>query len=236
MDPKRPRHFKLKLVAFPLFIVLIVAVFVVFRHELFGLFRDREALRAWIATAGAWGPVAFIGLQVLQVVVFVIPGEIVQVAGGYIFGFWPGAVLSLLGITIGSLVNFAAGRYLGRPFVESIFAKDKIEAVEKATASGKAAAGFFFLFVIPGIPKDVLCYVAGMTAMGLPSFLGVSMLGRLPGILGSSLIGSAAYDRNYRMALVVLIAASVLFLLGLVFKERIEAFLAGLFRGGGRRD
>ncbi len=161
--------------------------------------------------------------------IFVIPGEIVQVAGGYVFGFWQGTLLSLVGITIGSVVNFLAGRLLGRPFVESIFAKEKIEAVEKATGSGKAAAGFFLLFVIPGIPKDVLCYVAGMTALGFPSFMAVSMLGRLPGILGSSLIGSAAYDQNYRAALVVLIIASVLFFAGLVFKERIEGLLARLF-------
>jgi uncharacterized membrane protein YdjX (TVP38/TMEM64 family) len=231
MERKRPS--RLALVAFPLFIVLVLAVVVVFRHELFGLFRDRAALRAWIEARGGWGAIAFIGLQIVQVVIFVIPGEIVQVAGGYIFGFWPGAILSLVGITIGSIVNFVAGRFLGRPFVESIFPKEKIEAVERATGSGKAAAGFFLLFVIPGIPKDVLCYVAGMTALGFPSFLGVSMLGRLPGILGSSFIGSAAFDRNYRTALIVMIAASVLFLAGLLFKERIENFLAHLFRRRG---
>ncbi|HUW40379.1 MAG TPA: TVP38/TMEM64 family protein [Rectinemataceae bacterium] len=231
MDRKRRSLFAL--VAFPLFILLVFAVVVVFRNELFGLFRDREAVRSWIAARGAWGAAAFVGLQVLQVVIFVIPGEIVQVAGGYVFGFWPGALLSLAGITIGSVVNFMAGRLLGRPFVESIFPKEKIEAVEKATGSDKAAAGFFLLFIIPGIPKDVLCYVAGMTAMGFPSFMAVSMLGRLPGILGSSFIGSAAYDQDYRTALVVLIVASLLFLGGLVFKERIEAFLARLFHRRG---
>ena len=227
------------LVAFPLFIALAVGVFFFFRHDIFAIFRDREALRIWLDARGAWAGLAFVGLQVFQVVVFVVPGEIVQVAGGYAFGFWSGAALSLLGITLGSLVNFAAGRFLGRPFVERIFAKEKIEAVEKVTASGKAAAGFFLLFVVPGIPKDALCYVAGMAALGLPSFLGVSMLGRLPGILGSSFMGSAAFDRDYRAALVVLGIASLLFVLGLLFKKRIEGFVAGLLRrranGRGRR-
>ncbi|MGO8693003.1 MAG: TVP38/TMEM64 family protein [Rectinemataceae bacterium] len=231
MDRKRPSW--PALVAFPLFIVLVLVLLVVFRDALFGLFRDRAAIRSWIEARGSWGPMAFVGLQVLQVVIFVIPGEIVQVAGGYIFGFWPGSILSLVGITIGSMVNFAAGRLLGRPFVESIFPKEKIEAVERATGSGKAAAGFFLLFVIPGIPKDVLCYVAGVTGLGFPSFLAVSILGRFPGILGSSFMGSAAYDRDFRMALVVLVLACVLFFGGLVFKERIERFLARLFR---RRD
>jgi uncharacterized membrane protein YdjX (TVP38/TMEM64 family) len=214
--------------AFPLFIVIIVALVVVFRDQLWGLFKDRDAIRGWIEGRGIWGPLAFIFLQIVQVVIFVIPGEIVQVAGGYAFGLWLGSLYSLIGITLGSLANFYAGRILGRPFVESLFARDKIEKVESVTGSGKAAAGFFLLFVIPGIPKDVLCYVAGVSKLKLLVFLGVSMAGRLPGILGSSYMGSAAYAGAYRGAIVVLVVATGLFVLGLVFRERIQAFVARL--------
>ncbi|HTX73981.1 MAG TPA: VTT domain-containing protein [Rectinemataceae bacterium] len=230
MERKRSDWFGL--VAFPLFIALVVAVVVLMRHQLLGLFRDRELIRSWIEARGTWGGLAFVGLQVFQVVIFVVPGEIVQIAGGYAFGFWQGTGLSLLGITLGSLVNFAAGRFLGRPFVERIFDAGRVAAVERVTGSGKAAAGFFLLFVIPGIPKDVLCYVAGMAGLGLPSFLGVSMLGRLPGILGSSFMGSATFDRDYRAALVVLAAASLLFVAGLFYRERIESWLARLLHRG----
>jgi uncharacterized membrane protein YdjX (TVP38/TMEM64 family) len=218
--------------AFPLFICLIVALVLVFRNELWGLFKYREAVRAWIGGRGAAGPLAYIGLQIVQVVIFVIPGEIVQIAGGYAFGFWLGTLYTLIGITLGSLANFYAGRLLGRPFVESLFAREKIEQVEQVTGSGKGAAGFFLLFVIPGIPKDVLCYVAGFSKLGFASFLAVSMAGRLPGILGSSYMGSAAYSGSYRGAIIVLSAAAVLFVLGLVFKERIQAFVARLLRRG----
>jgi uncharacterized membrane protein YdjX (TVP38/TMEM64 family) len=216
--------------AFPLFICLVVALVVVFRNELWGLFKDREAVRAWIGGRGAWGPLAYIGLQIIQVVIFVIPGEIVQVAGGYVFGFGLGSLYTLIGIGLGSLFNFYAGRLLGRPFVESLFAREKIEEVERVTGSGKGAAGFFLLFVIPGIPKDVLCYVAGVSKLGLLSFLAVSMAGRLPGILGSSYMGSAAYSGAYRGAMIVLAIAAGLFALGLIFKERIQDFIARLLR------
>ena len=212
--------------AFPLLIAIIIALVVVFHSQIWGLFKDREAIRLWIEGRGVVGPLAFIALQIVQVVIFVIPGEIVQVAGGYAFGFWLGSLYSLIGITLGSLANFLAGRLLGRPFVESLFAREKIEKVEMVTGSGKGAAGFFLLFLIPGIPKDVLCYVAGASRLGLAAFLGVSMIGRLPGILGSSYMGSAAFSGAYRGAIIVLAVASVLFLLGLVFKERIQAFLA----------
>ncbi len=234
MENDRRRDFAFY--AFPLFLLATLVILYLFRAELVALFRDREVLRRWVEAKGAGGMLAFVGLQALQVVLFVVPGEVVQVAGGYIYGLWGGSVLSLLGITCGAAFNFAVGRLLGRPFVESVFKKERIEAIERLTSTGRAAAGFFLLFVIPGIPKDALCYVAGMSRLSLPLFFAVSMVGRLPGILGSSLMGSAAYDGAYGTALVLLAIASVLFFLGLVFRERIELLLARLIhrtRDGG---
>jgi uncharacterized membrane protein YdjX (TVP38/TMEM64 family) len=219
--------------AFPLFIALLFALVFIFRDELWGFFQDRNAARDWIRAQGFWGPVAYIGLQVIQVVIFIIPGEVVQVAGGYAFGFWLGSLYTLIGVTLGSIVNFFAGRLLGRPFVESLFAPEKIERIEDVIGSGKGAAGLFLLFVIPGIPKDLLCYVAGISALSLPSFFAVSMAGRLPGILGSAYMGSAAYIGSYGPAIALLAAAALLFALGLAFKERIQVFIAKILRRGG---
>ena len=224
------RKSPLAYIAFPLFIGLIIALVLVFRDELWGLFKDREAIRVWIGERGVLGPLAYIAMQVLQVVIFVIPGELVQVAGGYVFGFALGSLYTLVGIALGSLVNFYAGRLLGRPFVESLFARERIEEIERVTGSGKGAAGFFLLFVIPGIPKDVLCYVAGVSRLGLPAFLAVSMAGRLPGILGSAFMGSAAYTGAYRSAIIVLAVAAALFALGLAFKGKIQELIARLLR------
>jgi uncharacterized membrane protein YdjX (TVP38/TMEM64 family) len=219
--------------AFPLFIALTIVLVFIFHDELWTFFRDRNSARDWIRGQGAWGPVAFIGLQIIQVIIFVVPGEVVQIAGGYAFGFWLGSLYTLIGVTIGSIINFYVGRLLGRPFVESIFAKDKIERIESVIGSGKGAAGLFLLFVIPGIPKDILYYVAGISALGMPSFLAVSMVGRLPGILGSSFMGSAAYSGSYRLALLVLVVAGLFFVLGLVFKERIQEFVTKVLKGKG---
>jgi Uncharacterized conserved protein len=213
-------------VAFPLFLVAIVVLVVLFREQLGSFFHDRNAIRTWIVSKGPWAPLFFIALQVLQVVVFIIPGEIIQIAGGYVFSFWPGLLYSFVGIAAGSVVNFFVGRIMGRPFVESIFDSGKIAKVEAATGSGKGAAGFFLLFLIPGIPKDVLCYVAGFSSMGLPLFLAVSMTGRLPGLLGSAYMGSAAYSGSYRSAMIVLAVAALLFFVGLAFKDHIQTGVA----------
>ena len=234
MDPTRParprRPSWFAYLAFPIFIGLVLALVLVFKDRLLEIFRDRDAIRAWIEDRGRWGAAAFVGLQVLQVVIFIVPGEIVQVAGGYIYGLWEGGLLSLLGIGIGSVVNFYAGRALGRPFVEAVFDKERVASIERATATGRGEAGFFLLFVIPGIPKDALCYVAGISRLDMLSFLLISSIGRLPGILGSAFMGSAAYEGSYRMALLVLTIASVLFFIGPFFREKIQEIIAHILR------
>jgi uncharacterized membrane protein YdjX (TVP38/TMEM64 family) len=221
MRPTFKQPLRRHLLAFPIFLLVVVAAGVLLWGPLTDIFRNPEKARAWVESTGAAAPLVFIGIQVLQVAVFIIPGEIVQIGGGYVFGLWEATVLSSLGILLGSIINFGVGRFLGRPFVERLITRPAIERIEKAVSSGREAAGFFLLFVIPGFPKDALCYVAGMSSMDLKLFLVVSGLGRLPGILGSAFMGSSAYDRRYGAALAVLITASCLFFLGLVFKDRI---------------
>lgn len=214
--------------AFPLFVAAVATVALVWREPLTELLRSPETLRSRLAGAGIWAPLAFMGLQFIQVVIFVIPGEVVQIAGGFAFGIWGGSLYSSLGILAGSVCNFAVGRALGRPFALAVMGAERFERVERLTLSGKAAAGFFLLFAIPGIPKDALSYVAGASRLSLPGFILISGLGRLPGIVGSSLLGSAVYERDYGFAISLLAAASVLLFLGLFFRERLHALLERL--------
>jgi uncharacterized membrane protein YdjX (TVP38/TMEM64 family) len=222
------------LAAFPLFIACVSALAFFYRGPLINLFRSPETVRIWVQARGPWAPLAFMAMQVAQVVIFVIPGEIVQIAGGFAFGLWMGSLWSSLGILAGSLINFMLGRLLGRPFVAALFGEERLAAIDKATASGKAAAGFFLLFAIPGIPKDALTYVAGASSLGFWSFVAVSGIGRLPGILGSAFMGSAVFERDYRAALIMIVIASALFFLGLLFREKLHALIARLIHRKGR--
>lgn len=216
----------ISMVAFPALLIAVGALAFLFRDQLFGLFRSSESIRAWVTARGALAPLAFVGLQILQVVIFVIPGELVQVAGGYAFGLWGGALWSILGILAGSLINFGVGRVLGRPFVESVFGAERIRRVDSATAGGKAAAGFLLLFAIPGIPKDILTYAAGASRLPFAAFIAVSTLGRLPGILGSAYMGSAVYDREFGAAITIIAVSTTLFALGLLFRDRLHQLIA----------
>ena len=214
----------LSYIAFPLFITLLLSLGLLLRRELIEIFSTPERLRDWILSIH-FAPLVFIAIQVLQVVVFFIPGEVPQIAGGYLFGMWLGSLLSIVGIIIGSTISFVLARLLGVPFVSVLFNRDKVERIRRISESPRARFTFFLLFLIPGIPKDILCYVAGLTPIGLGPFLLISTLGRVPGILGSALMGDAAAESRWVLAGATFFLAVVLFLLGVFFRARIQRFL-----------
>jgi len=224
----------LALVAFPALVAALAAAAIVYREPLWQLFHSAESLREWLSAEGGVAPLIFVGLQALQVVVFFIPGEIPQVVGGYLFGTWKGSLLSLAGITLGAGLNYFAARLLGLPFVYALFRRDSVDRIRTLAGSRRARLSFFLLFLIPGIPKDILCYVAGLSPLGLPTFLLYSTLGRIPGIVGSALIGDAAAGRRWLLAGGILITATVLFVLGFLFRERIQQLLERMGRRTGR--
>jgi uncharacterized membrane protein YdjX (TVP38/TMEM64 family) len=225
----------LSLVAFPAVFAAILAVGIVFRREIWALFTSSERLRGWIAAAGLKAPLLFVGAQALQVVVFFIPGEIPQIAGGYLFGIWQGVLLSLAGITLGASFNFLMARLLGVPFVRALFTGKDVERVRRLAESGRARLTFFLLFLIPGIPKDILCYAAGLSSLPLGTFLLFSSLGRLPGIVGSAMMGEAAAGERWLLAGGLLLLAVVLFVVGFLMRDRLQALLARLAQRRGAR-
>jgi uncharacterized membrane protein YdjX (TVP38/TMEM64 family) len=226
------------MLAFPLLFLVLLVLTVAYWGELWALFSSPQTLREWIRGTGVIAPLVFVAVQAFQVVFFFVPGEIPQVAGGYMFGLWVGTVLSLIGITLGAAFNFAISRLLGVPFVNVLFSAQKVERARRITGLPKVRLTFFLFFLIPGIPKDILCYVAGLSVMKLPVFLLFSTLGRMPGIIGSALIGDAAADRRWILAGTIFFVAVVLFVFGFLFRERIQRLLEEIGRRakGRRKD
>lgn len=189
--------------------------------QLWSALTDPQVARDWLAGWGPWAPVVFVALQILQVVVFVIPGEVTQVAGGWIFGFVTGSALSLLGIMIGSTIAFVLSRRLGVRFVHRIAGPGAVRKFDGLMASPQFVGSLFLLFLIPGIPKDILCYVAGLSQLRFGAFVVVSGLARLPGILGSSLMGKALFQGDWLLLALVGGIALVLFGVGWACREPI---------------
>ncbi|GAB1432418.1 TVP38/TMEM64 family protein [Spirochaetota bacterium] len=211
--------------AFPAFLLLLVFFTFLFREHLYTFLHSTEEIRTWVLARGRLAPLVFIALQAFQVIVFMIPGELVQMAGGFIFGLWFGTLWSVIGISLGSIFNFFVGRFLGRPFVRAILGIERMHKVDMLSAGRRIKTAYFLLFLVPGIPKDTLCYAAGASKLSVTGFMVISMLGRLPGIFGSSCIGAAVFDSKYFLSLGLLFVASAFLVLGVFYKNRLLKYL-----------
>jgi len=191
---------------------------------LWPILSDRERFRAWLESYHAAAALVFVLVQCVQVVVFFIPGEVTQFAGGYIFGTWKGLALSYLGITLGSVLAFLFARVFGRPAVTLLISHETLQKFDRLVYGKSGFWPMLVLFFLPGIPKDILCYIAGLTPMPLLTFLLISTIGRFPGILLSCILGDGLAERNWKTF--GLSAVVTIGLIGLMylFRRPIEKF------------
>ena len=181
-----------------IFILLFAALAWFVGRPMIRFARQPEQFRSWVD--GAWGWAAYAAMVFLQVVVAIIPGEPLEIAGGYAFGAWWGTALCLIGAVLGSVAVFALVRHWGRPLAEVVFPKEKLDKLQFLHSSPKRTALLWLIFTAPGTPKDLLCYFAGLTDMKWRTWLLIATVGRLPSIVTSTVGGGALGDRNYTAA------------------------------------
>ena len=167
------------------------------------LVSDPGAFRAWIEDRGLFGRAAFVGMVILQIVVAFIPGEPLEIGAGYAFGVWEGTALCLLGATAGSALIYFFVRRFGMRFAELFFSEEKIRSVRFLQDSRRFGLLTFFLFLIPGTPKDLLSYTVGFTKMKLLPWLFISTFARIPSIVTSTVGGDALGMQDYSFAVLV---------------------------------
>ncbi len=185
------------------------------------LFVDRERAAGFVHSLGPWGFAGFVLLQIVQVVAAPIPGEVVGLLGGYLYGPYLGIVLSTVGLTLGSLIAFAIARVLGRPVVER-FVDPKTIARFDFLLRPRGSLLVLLLFVIPGFPKDYLCYVLGLGHLAVLQFVVISGVGRLAGTamltFGGALLRREQFGKLFVLAGVALVATVV----ALAYRDRLE--------------
>ena len=140
---------------------------------------DAAALRLWIAQFGLFAPLVFVLIQATQVVVAPIPGQVVALVAGYLFGPLWGTVYSLAGVLIGSAVAFSLSKRYGRSFVEDILHEDVVARFDDFVDT-VGVPGLFAFVIIPGLPDDAICFLSGLTKWRLRTFIAVISVGRLP--------------------------------------------------------
>jgi uncharacterized membrane protein YdjX (TVP38/TMEM64 family) len=233
MDKSKKQKAAIYIVFISAFLGLLVYLAVRFGPQLTDLAGKPEDLKELLNSYGWKGIIIFIGIQILQVVVAAIPGEVVQLAGGYIYGTWLGTLYSLLGIVPGSVLVFFIARLLGYPLVKLFVSKNQLEKFNFMINSNKSEIAMFILFLIPGIPKDILTYIAGITPVKPLKFFAIIIIGRLPALLASSYIGSSAQKGNYGVVIALSAAVLVLFVAGVLLKDKI---ISKVHKISGKKD
>jgi uncharacterized membrane protein YdjX (TVP38/TMEM64 family) len=185
------------------------------RERLYQIVLDRERIRAVMNRAGSWAPFLFILVQAAQVVLMVWPVPL-EIAGGFLFGLPLGVFYSATGLALGSMVAFLLGRWLERKFVTRLHPEKMQRFQRLIKREGTLAA--FLIFLIPGFPKDFVCYFLGATRLSLSFFLVASILLRLPSTVLFTLQGAEVYAGNY--GLILGLGALYVLLALMLFRKR----------------
>ena len=172
-------------------------------------FSDVDVIKVWIEENYLLGSILMIFICALQVVIAFIPGELLEIASGYAFGSIMGSVVCTVGIVLGSTVAIVLARRFGRSLVESIYPKEKIDALPIINDPKKRNATVFLLFLIPGTPKDMLTYVIGLTSMSIPKYIALTTLARFPSVIMSTFSGDALGDNKLMLAMIAFLVTAI---------------------------
>ena len=173
-------------------------------------FGDTNLLREWAVEHPILAALMMVAVTAVQVVIALIPGELVEVAAGYIFGEWIGALLCLMGMAIGSTIAILLARRFGRRLVASLYSEEKLDSLPILNDPKKRNTATAILFLIPGTPKDLITYLIGLTKMSIPQYLAITLVCRIPSVIMSTLGGDAlGDDRLFRALWFFLIAGIV---------------------------
>ena len=212
MDYARRRKI---LAGISLAVVLLLAVFVTLFVSYWLHSFSQDDFRDYVRSFGVLAPLVMLGLQILQVFIALIPGEIVESAAGYVLGPWLGTAVCYLGIAIASILIFSLTRRYGVRLVEVFISREKIKELRFLNTERKRDTLIFLLFFIPGTPKDLLTYFVGLTDIRLRTFLLLSMVARIPSLITSTFGGHLLGEERYIGAVILYGITGLLSLLGM---------------------
>lgn len=228
---KEKKQFNVKLFINILAILILLGIFIFvffYFYDEIKLLDSEEGIDNFInkiQSTGFFGGLILITIQILQVVVAFIPGEFVEIASGVMFGPILGLIICLIGLNLGTMIIFGLVKLLGKPFVKQNVSEKEHKYLKFLDDPNRALIMLFFIFLIPGIPKDVLIYLVPLTKVKMGKFLITSSIARIPSIISSTFIGSSILNDNYLAASIVFIVFLALAILGLIFNKQIYNFL-----------
>jgi len=203
------------------FSVLSVILAVVLIYLLKKEFSDTDVFQRLVEEHYVISALILIAVCAIQVIVALVPGELVEIAAGYAFGPIVGTLLCLFGILLGSVLVLLLIRKIGKKFLLSLVSEEKLESLPILNDPKKRNLLTFLLFLIPGTPKDLITYIiGGVTNMSIPLYLLLTSAARLPSIVSSAIGGDALGSNQFLLALIVLAATGVVSLCGYMIYQK----------------
>lgn len=202
-----------------LLLLIVLATYLFIHYDLYTFFVDKKKVIIFVKSFHPYDEIVFISLQILQVVAAPIPGEVTGLIGGYLYGPVPGTVYSTIGLTIGSWIAFVLARFFGLPLVEKAVKPSIIQKYDYFLEH-RGVLVSFLLFLIPGFPKDYLCYIMGLSHMSTWTFLAISTVGRLLGTTLLSVSGSCARNNQYTGLLIIAGVSGIFFIVVCFYRDK----------------
>lgn len=182
----------------------------------------RELLQRQLESQGIGGWIAFLGIQVIQVVVAMIPGEPIEILAGILYGPLWGTLTCMLGIFIGSIIVYLLVRKLGMPIVSIFIDPEKFQNLRILQDERRFERIAFLLFFIPGTPKDLLTWAAGLIHIRPLRFFILSTIARLPSILTSTLAGTTLLSGDFSTTVLIFVVTGCISMVGLWVHKKLS--------------
>ena len=218
---KIERKKALGLLSFLFFVGFMIFVTFAIGRPMIKFVEDPQLFREWVNTYGILGRIFFVGMVVFQVVIALIPGEPLEFGAGSAFGAFEGTILATIGILIGSVLVFFLVKKLGVALLEVFFSNEQISKVKILKKSPKRDGLLFLLFLLPGTPKDILTYFLGLTDIKFFTLIFLSVVGRFPSVVSSTISGASLGRESYILAIIVFAITLVFSLFGLLIYNKI---------------
>jgi uncharacterized membrane protein YdjX (TVP38/TMEM64 family) len=186
---------------------------------------EAEELRVWIGQFGPFAPAVFVAVQFLQVILAPIPGQVVALVAGYLFGPVAGTVYSMVGVVAGSAVAFSISKVYGRSAVERLI-DERLLAQFDGFVEEVGAVGLLVFVAIPGLPDDAVCFLAGLTTFRLRTFLVLIGIGRLPAYVLTVYAGGSLAAGRLIEAVIALAAIVAFLVVGYLKRDAIKRHIA----------
>jgi len=192
------------------------------------IFFDKEVLESFMSGLGFWGPIAFFLLQVLQAIIAPIPGNLLTMVGGVLFGFWPGFLLSYAGNAVGSLIGFSIVRKAGRMAMVKLMGAERfsrwMEVIGTESANSRTKILLILVILLPFLPSDLICLAVGLTSISFRAFLIIVITCRPWGQLAAVLLGVSSFHMPPVMLLPVIAVVIIVCIVAVCFAPRLEHF------------